>query len=73
MNQEICYYASWTGRHWIVRFDHDGFSQQFETRDEALAAARRAAQLRFEVLGRPSCVKIEEPDGHVVDDVAFSS
>ena len=73
MDQQICYYASWTGQHWIVRFDHDGDAQPYGTRDEALAAARSAAQLRVQFLGLPSCVKIEERNGDVVDDMAFDS
>jgi len=71
MSDKICYHVFMTPAGWSAQFDGHGSLHHFVSRERAIAAAREAAKDRWEVLGRPSCVTIEEIGGEVVTDAEF--
>jgi len=73
MTEKICYHVFLTTAGWSAQFDGYGSLHHFVTRERAIAAARGAAKDRWEVLGKPSCVTIEEVSGDVVTDTEFGA
>jgi hypothetical protein len=66
-----CYYICRTQSGWSARFDHSGYLHHFVSKSRALNAAREAALIRWQFVGKATCVKVEETDGSVTTDSAY--
>ena len=71
MDGRICFEVFMHKSGWSARFNGDGEFRHFVTRASALDAARDAARMRWEMLGKPSGVQIQEIDGQVRTDAEF--
>lgn len=60
---EICFFVFKEDCAWIVEFDHQDVRHRFPSFESALDAARQAAEARWLMTGRSSCVRIGTPDG----------
>lgn len=73
LNQEICYFVFQEDVSWVVEFDHqDDLKHEFPTFEAARDAARSAAEARWLMTGKASCVRIGAPSGTSLPDVHFS-
>lgn len=67
----ICYYVYEKDGGWIVVFDHEVGYLLHSEKERALAAARDAAEARWLVSRRASCVRIGLPQGESTLDRTY--
>lgn len=67
----ICYFVYRIDGGWTVSFDHHSGLLTHANKESALRAARDAAEARWLVCHRASCVRIGSPDGESVLDCTF--
>lgn len=64
--QSLCYHVYATARGWEVAFDHDQPLRLFSSQNAAVVAARAAAEARWLLTNKPTCVGLGKPDEEVV-------
>lgn len=68
----ICYHVYATEAGWEVAFDHQQPLRLFANEESAIAAARSAAEARWLLTRRPTCVGRGRPDQDTVIDCAYA-
>lgn len=66
-----CYYVFEQDSSWLVEFDSQAIAREFPSRDNALRAAREAAESRWLMTGNPSCVRVGPPGKQSVVDETY--
>lgn len=67
----ICYHVYPKDGGWTVSFDGQSQLAIHLEHNEAIVVARDAAEARWLITGRPSCVKLGAPDGDAVLDCSY--
>jgi len=62
--EKICFFVFKSDCCWIVELDCQDIRHAFASFESARSAARQAAEARWLMTGKTSCVRIGDPCGH---------